>query len=74
MLTERGVSTAQGPGVVLASMVIFTLVYTVLTVVWGRLIWRYMVEGAPGVVHDDSPEARADEDDDATDRPLSFAY
>ncbi|MEP7764991.1 cytochrome ubiquinol oxidase subunit I [Sanguibacter sp. 25GB23B1] len=72
MLTERGVSTAQGPGVVLASMVIFTLVYTALTVVWGRLIWRYMVEGAPATVHDDSPEARGD--DDATDRPLSFAY
>jgi cytochrome bd ubiquinol oxidase subunit I len=71
MLTERGVSTAQGPGVVLASMVIFTLVYTALTIVWGRLIWRYMVEGAPEHVHDDSPEAR---DDDTTDRPLSFAY
>ena len=73
MLTERGVSTAQGPGVVFASMVIFTLVYTVLTIVWGRLIWRYMVEGAPGAVHDDSPEARVD-DDESTDRPLSFAY
>lgn len=73
MLTERGVSTAQGPGVVLASMIIFTLVYTALTIVWGRLIWRYMVEGAPETVHDDSPEARAPEDDH-DDRPLSFAY
>ena len=73
MLTENGVSLAQGAGVVLASMVIFTLVYTVLTVVWGRLIWRYMVEGAPETVHDDSPDARSD-DDDTADRPLSFAY
>jgi len=54
-------------------MVIFTLVYTALTIVWGRLIWRYMVEGAPETVHDDSPEARLPEDEDEN-RPLSFAY
>ncbi|GAA1868428.1 cytochrome ubiquinol oxidase subunit I [Myceligenerans crystallogenes] len=70
LLTERGVSTAVSPGMVLASMIVFTVLYGVLAVVWGRLMHRYAVEGVPDVVHDDSPEAR---DDDA-DRPLSFAY
>ncbi|AEG44806.1 cytochrome ubiquinol oxidase subunit I [Isoptericola variabilis] len=72
LLTERGVSTAVSPGMILTSMLTFTLVYSVLAVVWFRLMHRYAVEGVPDVVHDVSPEARA-EDDDA-DRPLSFAY
>lgn len=75
MLTERGVSLAQGAGVVFFSMVVFTLVYTVLTVIWARLIWRYMVEGVPETVRDESPEANIPSDDDeAANRPLSFAY
>jgi cytochrome d ubiquinol oxidase subunit I len=35
---------------------------------------RYAVEGVPDVVHDESPEARAERTDDDADRPLSFAY
>ncbi|PZR52265.1 cytochrome ubiquinol oxidase subunit I [Xylanimonas oleitrophica] len=74
LLTERGVSTVVSPGVLLASMVIFTLVYGVLAVVWYRLMHRYAVEGVPEV-HDESPEARAEQgSDDDADRPLSFAY
>ncbi|GIJ00501.1 cytochrome bd-I ubiquinol oxidase subunit 1 apoprotein [Sediminihabitans luteus] len=71
LLTERGVSTAVSPGMVLASMILFTLLYAVLAVIWFRLMHRYAVEGVPAVVHDESPEAR---DDDDADRPLSFAY
>ncbi|MFE4465074.1 cytochrome ubiquinol oxidase subunit I [Oerskovia sp. NPDC056781] len=80
LLTERGVSTVVSPGVVLTSMIVFTLVYGALAVVWFTLIHRYSVEGVPEIVHDDSPEARAkgDPDDpdsaDESDRPLSFAY
>jgi cytochrome d ubiquinol oxidase subunit I len=61
-------------------MIVFTLVYGALAVVWFKLIHRYTVEGVPDVVHDDSPEARAkgDPDDpdstDESERPLSFAY
>ncbi|GAA3211356.1 cytochrome ubiquinol oxidase subunit I [Oerskovia jenensis] len=80
LLTERGVSTVVSPGMVLTSMIVFTLVYGALAVVWFKLIHRYSVEGVPEIVHDDSPEARAkgDPDDpdsaDESDRPLSFAY
>ena len=80
LLTERGVSTVVGPGVVLTSMIVFTLVYGALAVVWFTLIHRYTVEGVPETVHDDSPEARSqgDPDDpgsaDESERPLSFAY
>lgn len=73
MLTADGVTTVQGVGVVAASLAIFTLVYTFLTVIWARLIWRYMVQGAPEIVHDDSPEANPGRDSDP-DAPLSFAY
>ncbi len=80
LLTERGVSTVVSPGVVLTSMIVFTLVYGVLAAVWFKLIHRYAVEGVPEIVHDDSPEARVtgDPDDpdssDESERPLSFAY
>ena len=71
LLTERGVSTAVPAGVILTSMIVLTLVYAVLAVVWYRLMHRYAVEGVPDVVRDESPEAQ---DPDDADRPLSFAY
>lgn len=70
MLTFQGVTTSQGPAVVLGSMIGFTIIYTFLTVIWARLLWRYMAEGAPETVTDDSPEANPDSEN----RPLSFAY
>ena len=72
LLTQRGVSTAVPPGVILASMIGFTVLYAVLGVIWYRLLHRYAIEGVPEV-HDESPEARPEGDDDH-DRPLSFAY
>lgn len=77
MLTERGVSTAQSPGVLLGALILFTVIYTALTILWGRLIWRYMAEGAPEEVHDDSPEARKKhqlEHPEEEVQRLSFAY
>ncbi|MFI2101855.1 cytochrome ubiquinol oxidase subunit I [Isoptericola sp. NPDC019693] len=71
LLTERGVSTAVPAGVILTSMIVLTLVYAVLAVVWYRLMHRYAVEGVPDSVRDESPEAQEPDD---TDRPLSFAY
>lgn len=71
LLTERGVSTAVPPGVILTSMIVLTLVYALLAVVWYRLMHRYTVEGVPDSVRDESPEAQ---DPDDSDRPLSFAY
>ena len=70
LLTMRGVSEVVSPGMVLTSMIVFTLVYGVLAVVWYRLIHRYAVEGVPTTVRDESPEAASDD----SDRPLSFAY
>ena len=77
LLTERGVSTAVPAGVILASMIVFTVLYAALGVVWYRLMHRYAVEGVPSQVRDESPEALAAATGDATDdadRPLSFAY
>ncbi|MBO1750733.1 cytochrome ubiquinol oxidase subunit I [Actinotalea sp. BY-33] len=74
MLTARGVSTSVGPGAVIGSMVAFTLLYGVLAVVWFRLMKRYASEGVAATEKDPSPDARRDDPDDASDRPLSFAY
>jgi len=80
LLTQRGVSPIA-PGLVLTSMIAFTLVYTVLAVVWYRLMHRYTVEGAPDVVVDVSPAriggrpgGTTGTDADSDDAPLSFAY
>lgn len=70
LLTMQGVSTVVSPGMIIASMVVFTVLYAVLGVIWYRLIHRYAIEGVPSTVRDESPEAAGDE----TDRPLSFAY
>ncbi|ROR73012.1 cytochrome ubiquinol oxidase subunit I [Bogoriella caseilytica] len=71
LLTERGVSTVVSPGLLFTSMIVLTLIYGVLAVVWYRLIHRYAVEGVPAQVRDESPEAQDDPD---THRPMSFAY
>ncbi|QCB93206.1 cytochrome ubiquinol oxidase subunit I [Cellulomonas shaoxiangyii] len=75
LLTARGVSEVVSPGMVVFSMVGFTLLYGVLMVVWFRLMKRYAVEGVADTERDPSPDANPPVDDaDGTDRPLSFAY
>jgi cytochrome d ubiquinol oxidase subunit I len=70
-LTMQGVSTNVPTGVLLVSMIGFTLLYAALGVVWYRLMHRYTIEGV-SEVHDESPEAHVGSDD--ADQPLSFAY
>lgn len=75
LLTARGVSEVVSPGMVLFSMIGFTLLYGVLMVAWFRLMKRYAVQGVADTEHDPSPEANPPADDaDGTARPLSFAY
>ncbi|GAA2529375.1 cytochrome ubiquinol oxidase subunit I [Rarobacter incanus] len=75
LLTARGVSPIA-PWLVLTSMIVFTLLYGVLAVVWYKLMHRYTIEGAPEHVEDVSPtkiggKPRTADGDDG---PLSFAY
>ncbi|WP_454086019.1 cytochrome ubiquinol oxidase subunit I [Georgenia sp. Marseille-Q6866] len=68
LLTTDGVSTVVSPGTVLTSLVVFTLLYAALGVVWFRLIRRYVREGvAP--VEPDGPDR-----DEQPAPTLSFAY
>lgn len=69
MLTQDGLSSTVPAGTVLTSLITFTILYSILAVVWYKLMHRYArigvveTEGSPVVVGDDN-------DDD----PLSFAY
>ena len=67
MLTQAGVSTAVPAGQILATLIIFTLLYAALGVVWFLLMKRYVVEG----VHESTPEK---ETDDESVGALSFGY
>ena len=67
LLTARGVSTSVSAGTILTSMIVFTVLYAALGVVWFRLIARYAREGAP----ETAPQATTDESETG---PLSFAY
>lgn len=70
MTVREGVSN-HVPGMVITSMVTFTLVYAVLAVLWFFLLKRYTVEGP--LEHDAEPAPpQAPSDDEVA--PLSFAY
>jgi len=76
MQTASGVSRVVPGGMVLFSMIAFTLLYGVLAFVWYRLMHRYTIAGVPEV-HDDSPASLRDGTSpaaDVADQPLSFAY
>lgn len=66
MLTQAGVSTSIPAGQILATLVIFTLLYAALGVVWFLLMKRYALEG----IHTAQPEETTDESVGA----LSFGY
>ncbi len=74
LLTRDGVSGAVGAGSVITSLVVFTLLYAALGVVWYWLIRRYVREGvAPVAVAGDPPAG--DDEPGALDEPtLSFSY
>jgi cytochrome bd ubiquinol oxidase subunit I len=69
MLTADGVSTF-GPFNVFVSLIVFTLLYGALAVVWFGLMRRYASQGAPEIAA--HPSGNAGDDD--TQKPLSFAY
>ena len=65
LTTATAVSPYNDIASVAVSLVVFTLLYGALAVVWWGLMRRYAVEGAPQV----TDEASSDED-----APLAFAY
>jgi cytochrome d ubiquinol oxidase subunit I len=70
LTVSQGVSD-HAPGMVIASLVTFTLVYAVLAVIWFWLLKRYIAEGP--LEHDAEPAPpKAPGDDEVA--PLSFAY
>ena len=70
-LTVREGVSSHASGMVITSLVTFTLVYAVLAVIWFWLLKRYVIEGPQE--HDAEPAPpRAPEDAEVA--PLSFAY
>jgi cytochrome d ubiquinol oxidase subunit I len=67
--TQTAVSPYLDTPSVAISLVVFTLLYGVLAVVWYQLMHRYTLEGAPQVTASTSPDGQDDED-----APLAFAY
>jgi cytochrome bd ubiquinol oxidase subunit I len=67
---QQGVS-GHGAGIVVLSLIVFTLVYAVLAVIWFWLIRRYVIEGPQEHDAEPAPPAPPGEADVA---PLSFAY
>jgi len=67
LLTQQGVSAVVSPWTVLASMIVFTLLYAGLGVVWYFLMRRYVREGV------EPPEPESDEGVGPA-ATLSFAY
>jgi cytochrome d ubiquinol oxidase subunit I len=70
LTVAAGVSN-HASGMVVTSLVTFTLVYAVLAVIWFWLLKRYIVEGPQE--HDAEPAAPPAPADDEV-APLSFAY
>lgn len=70
MTVREGVSN-HVPGMVITSLVTFTVVYAVLAIVWFFLLKRYTVEGP--LEHDAEPAPPLAPDADEV-APLSFAY
>jgi cytochrome bd ubiquinol oxidase subunit I len=70
LTVQQGVS-GHGAGIVVLSLIAFTLVYAVLAVIWFWLIRRYVIEGPQEHDAEPAPPAPPGEADVA---PLSFAY
>jgi cytochrome d ubiquinol oxidase subunit I len=70
LTVQDGVS-GHSAGMVLLSLVAFTLIYAVLAVIWFYLLRRYVVAGPQEHDSEPAPPAPPGSDDVA---PLSFAY
>jgi cytochrome d ubiquinol oxidase subunit I len=73
LLTQDGVSSVVGTGSVITSLVVFTLLYAALGVVWFVLIRRYVREGVAPLPEDRAPTATGPTADEPA-STLSFAY
>ncbi len=73
-LTEMGISTAVPAGQVLASLILYTLLYGVLGVIWVWLMRRYVLEGITPAWDDGVDDVGADGDSEETAAALSFGY
>jgi cytochrome d ubiquinol oxidase subunit I len=78
MFTRDGVSPLVGPGLVLTSLIVLSLLYLALAVVEVGLLVRYIKAGPPDTEAEakspiEEPERDAGRSDDA-ERPLTFAY
>ncbi|AEF39164.1 Cytochrome bd-type menaquinol oxidase subunit I [Hoyosella subflava DQS3-9A1] len=71
LMTADAVSN-HSAGLVLASLITFTLVYGALAVVWFYLLRRYVLEGP--LEHDKHPHKHDDDESGDDVKPLSFAY
>jgi cytochrome d ubiquinol oxidase subunit I len=70
-LTVREGVSSHASGMVITSLVTFTLVYAVLAVIWFWLLKRYIVEGPLEHDAEPAPPPAPGEEEVA---PLSFAY
>lgn len=70
-LTVADGVSGHGPGMVITSLVAFTLIYAVLAVIWFWLMRRYVAEGPQQHDAEPVPPAPSGADEVA---PLSFAY
>ena len=70
-LTVREGVSSHASGMVITSLVTFTLVYAVLAVIWFWLLKRYVVEGPQEHDAEPTPPPAPGEEEVA---PLSFAY
>jgi cytochrome D ubiquinol oxidase, subunit I len=66
LLTNQGLSNSVSGATVLGSMVVFTLLYTGLGVIWLALLKRYALEGI-------NPK-KAPAADETAEAPMSFVY
>ncbi|MBV7363792.1 cytochrome ubiquinol oxidase subunit I [Actinomycetaceae bacterium TAE3-ERU4] len=63
MMTQAGVSGSVSAGAMLTTLIVFTLLYAALGVVWYFLMRRYALEGVT-----------SSKDNDTTDHELTFGY
>lgn len=75
-MTEIGISTAVPAAQVLTTLILFTVLYAALGVVWIWLMRRYVLEGVDGPLsaHGAPPGKKAKHLDDSDATALSFGY
>lgn len=75
-LTEMGISTSVPAGQMLVTLILFTLLYAALGVVWFWLMRRYVLEGIDSQFDEskDGPPGAGSPDDRESASALSFGY